>query len=54
MSRIGRAPITIPVGVDVNTASAPLLIVLDDLHWADRPTLQLLRHLIRSPQSWRS
>ncbi len=34
-------------------ASAPLLLVLDDLHWADRPTLQLLRHLIRSPQAAR-
>lgn len=30
-------------------ASAPLLVVLDDLHWADRPTLLLLRHLARVP-----
>jgi DNA-binding SARP family transcriptional activator len=28
---------------------APLLLVLDDLHWAARPTLHLLRHLVRSP-----
>ena len=28
---------------------APLLVVLDDLHWADRPTLQLLGHLVRAP-----
>jgi class 3 adenylate cyclase len=25
----------------------PLLIVLDDLHWADKPTLLLLQHLVR-------
>ncbi len=32
-------------------ASATLLLVLDDLHWSDRPTLLLLRHLARSPQA---
>ena len=26
----------------------PVLVVLDDLHWATRPTLLMLRHLIRS------
>jgi class 3 adenylate cyclase len=26
--------------------SAPCVVVLDDLHWADRPTIQLLRHVI--------
>jgi DNA-binding SARP family transcriptional activator/tetratricopeptide (TPR) repeat protein len=31
-------------------AQAPLVLVFDDLHWADRPTLQLIRHLVRSPQ----
>jgi DNA-binding SARP family transcriptional activator len=30
-------------------AHAPLVLVFDDLHWADRPTLQLLRHLVRAP-----
>lgn len=28
---------------------APLLLVLEDLHWADQSTLLLLRHLLRSP-----
>lgn len=32
--------------VDLLEQAAPLVLVLDDLHWADRPTLQLLRHLV--------
>ena len=35
-------------------AQAPLVVVFDDLHWADRPTLQLLRHLVRAPQPRRA
>ena len=30
-------------------AEAPVVLVFDDLQWADRPTLQLLRHLVRAP-----
>jgi tetratricopeptide (TPR) repeat protein len=32
------------------SSNAPVLLVLDDLQWADRPTLLLLRHLARSPE----
>ncbi|MBV8986463.1 MAG: AAA family ATPase [Acidimicrobiia bacterium] len=31
-------------------AAAPLLLVLDDLHWADKPTLLLLRHVLARPE----
>jgi DNA-binding SARP family transcriptional activator/tetratricopeptide (TPR) repeat protein len=36
------------------SSGAPLLLVFDDLHWADRPTLQLLAHLLRAPQPRRT
>ena len=29
---------------------APLLLILDDVHWADGPTLRLLRHLVEQGQ----
>ncbi|MGH8972787.1 MAG: ATP-binding protein, partial [Acidimicrobiia bacterium] len=28
----------------------PMLLVLDDIHWAAKPTLLLLRHILRSPE----
>ena len=31
----------------------PLVLVLDDLHWAAKPTLLMLRHLLRSPEPMR-
>ena len=34
--------------------AAPLLVVLDDLHWADQPTLQLIAHLARAPAPQRA
>jgi predicted ATPase len=37
---------------DVSSAE-PVLLVLDDLHWAAKPTLLLLRHVLRSPEPLR-
>lgn len=31
----------------IATTSAPVVLILDDLHWAAKPTLLLLRHLLR-------
>ena len=33
----------------VGGAELPRLLVLDDLHWADKPSLLLLRHLLTNP-----
>lgn len=30
------------------SVAAPVVLVLDDVHWADKPTLLLLRHLLRA------
>lgn len=35
------------------SAEAPVLLVLDDLHWAPKPTLLLLRHVLRSQEPLR-
>ena len=34
--------------LDSVSRSAPLLLVVEDVHWADPSTLQLLRHLVRA------
>jgi hypothetical protein len=31
----------------------PLLLILDDVHWADKPTVKLLQHLVRNPRPLR-
>jgi DNA-binding SARP family transcriptional activator/KaiC/GvpD/RAD55 family RecA-like ATPase len=36
--------------LSVAGSRSPLLLILDDLHWADKATLLLLRHLLRHPQ----
>jgi tetratricopeptide (TPR) repeat protein len=32
---------------------SPVVLVLDDLHWADKPTITLLRHLAAAPEGGR-
>ena len=36
--------------LDDVASRAPLALVIDDLHWADRATLHLLRHVARAPR----
>ena len=36
--------------LDELASAAPLALVIDDLHWADRATLHLLRHVARAPR----
>ncbi len=33
--------------LEVASSTAPVVLILDDLHWAAKPTLLLLRHLLR-------
>jgi DNA-binding winged helix-turn-helix (wHTH) protein/tetratricopeptide (TPR) repeat protein len=35
----------------VASQARPMLLVFDDVHWADKPTLLLLRHVIRSSRT---
>ncbi len=48
--RLFEAVVGLLSGVSVRT---PILLLLDDLHWADRPSLLLLRHLARAAESAR-
>lgn len=41
---------TVSMLATASTAVAPVVLVLDDLHWAGKPALLLLRHLVRSPE----
>lgn len=36
-------------GTLARVAPRPLVMVIEDLHWADRPTLTMLRHVLRHP-----
>ncbi|WP_256389945.1 BTAD domain-containing putative transcriptional regulator [Mycobacterium sp. 1164966.3] len=33
--------------LDIASSGAPIVLILDDLHWAAKPTLLLLRHMLR-------
>jgi class 3 adenylate cyclase len=37
--------------LEVASKREPLLLILDDLHWADQPTLSLLRHVVTAGSS---
>ncbi len=37
--------------IEAVSESTPVVLVLDDVHWADKPSLLLLRHLLRRPAS---
>jgi tetratricopeptide (TPR) repeat protein len=37
--------------LDEVSSSSPILLVLDDAHWADRPTLAFLSHMLRSARA---
>jgi class 3 adenylate cyclase len=39
--------------LDAASAERAVMLVLDDLHWADKPTLQLLRHVVTHTGSTR-
>ena len=37
--------------IEAAASESPVLLVVDDLQWANKPTLLLLRHLLRQPRS---
>jgi DNA-binding SARP family transcriptional activator len=39
--------------LEAASRQSPVVLVLDDLHWADKPSLQLLRHLVANTSSIR-
>ena len=39
--------------LEAASSETPAVLILDDLHWADKPTLSLLRHVMTSPAEMR-